>query len=295
MATAASYILNIKDITYVSGTVEMNVQLGNYIAQSSQDTVDVQNELLSDITIPSYTAATGEMIIATKSATVYVPIVGPTPYMTSIQLTDGYQYALATITMSAINSSVVNEFGRLHIRCNYSWDHITWYESAYLSQFYMSPIDADDPTFVSNIENTAMIPGKDTTTYLYVRWAIYNDQDAAGDFGYSIVDVCSMLNVIPRHLHNWVQTGQADNKMQAVQIDNTSLIGATPETITCTINGGTPFAIACASPSFNNSIDILGKATAMGKPLVTGINNIVFTSTTKCSVTPTATYMALPT
>jgi len=296
MATAASYILNIKDVTYISGTVDMNVQLGNYIAQSSQDTVSVSNELLSEVTAPAVFAATILSHIVSESDILYLPLYGDS-FVKSATCSDGFQHAIAYMHVNALNTHTYKP-ATLVCTGQYSYNGVDWYDCSYQSVCAISDRWNDGAAgdtwgdFFNGLTAQFTIPGNVDPVAVYTRWKVYN---MPGGGSVYLKDYTISMEVIPRHTHVWVQTGQADNTMQAQQIDNTSLIGATPETITCAINGGTSFSIACASPSFNNSIDILGKATSMGKPLVTGINNIVFTSTTKCSVTPTATYMALPT
>ena len=289
MATAASYILNIKDITYVSGTVEMNVQLGNFVAQSTQSVSDVTNELLSEVTAPGYFGATIADVALDPTSVLYIPYYGDC-FLKSATCDEGFQYAVSYMHTNLMNNSPLLAASIAAI-CQYSYNGNDWYDAsnqsiAKISVGFEATEDIYDSLYASFI-----IPGNVNPVAIWTRWKIVNTTGATIWLkSYSV-----SMDIIPRHTHVWVQTGQADNKLQSQQVDNTSLIGATPETITCTINGGTAFSIACASPSFNNSIDILGKATAMGKPLVSGVNTIVFTSTTKCSVTPTATYMALPT
>jgi hypothetical protein len=294
MATAASYVLNIKDITYVSGTVEMNVQLGNYIAQSSQEVSDVSNELLSDITVPACFAATILSTIIDTGTTIYVPFYGDC-FLKSATCTEGFQYAISYMHINALNTHMTKA-ATLVATGQYSHNGNDWYDSSYQSICHVTDrygiTEFTGGDFWNELTAQFTIPGNINPVAVWTRWKIYSE---AGGASVNMHDYTISMEIIPRHTHTWQQVGQAPSTMQAVQVDNTSLIGATPETITCTINGGTSFSIVCASPSFNNSIDILGKATAMGKPLVTGINTIVFTSTTKCSVTPTATYMALPT
>jgi len=289
MATAASYILNIKDITYVSGTVEMNVQLGNYIAQSSQEVSDVSNELLSDITVPGRFEGIILDTAIDPSSILYVPYSGDC-FLKSATCTEGFQYAVSYMHTNLINNTPLVAASIAAI-CQFSYNGNDWYDASNQSIAKVSVGFSGTEDIYDSLYASFIIPGNVDPVAVWTRWKIVNTTLAT----IWLKSYTVSMDIIPRHTHTWVQTGQADNKLQSQQVDNTSLSGATPETITCAINGGTSFAIACASPSFNNSIDILGKATAMGKPLVTGINTIVFTSTTKCSVTPTATYMALPT
>ena len=292
MGTAASYILNIKDVTYISGTVEMSVQLGNYVAQSSQDTVDVETKLLSEITVPGYvTNEDSTWNLDCDGSITYIPYVSDA-FLKSATMSDGYQYAVAHMFTTVYAGPDCNG-GYLVAMCQFSNNGTDWYNATYDSQCKVMAPDGVTNHY-AYLAAEFLIPGNADPVALWIRWKMTVDGDTGSGL-YVLLRYSVSMDIVPRHRHVWVQTGQADNKMQAVQIDNTSLIGATPESITCAINGGTAFVIACASPSFNNSIDILGKATAMGKPLVSGINTIVFTSTTKCSVTPTATYMALPT
>ena len=289
MGTAASYVLNIKDITYVSGTVEMNVQLGNYIAQSSQEVSDVSNELLSDITVPGRFEGIILDTAIDPSSILYVPYSGDC-FLKSATCTEGFQYAVSYMHTNLINNTPLVAASIAAI-CQFSYNGNDWYDASNQSIAKVSVGFSGTEDIYDSLYASFIIPGNVDPVAVWTRWKIVNTTLAT----IWLKSYTVSMDIIPRHTHTWVQTGQADNKLQSQQVDNTSLSGATPETITCAINGGTSFAIACASPSFNNSIDILGKATAMGKPLVTGINTIVFTSTTKCSVTPTATYMALPT
>lgn len=295
MGAAAKYTLDIKDITDVGTIVDMTVKLDKYIAYSYQAATAVQNELVSEVTIPAYYSASGAIVSATPSTTVYLPTIGPTPYLMSATIDGGYQFAIATVTAEAINSDTRNvDTGRLFVICEYSWDATTWFEGTYQSMFTMTPVLYDYPDagwqFVSYITNQYMVPGTPNTCNLSVRWAIYCDLPIsdypAHNIGYSIADVSVMLDVVPRHTHVWQQVGQAADTLKSDQVDDAvELAAATPELITCTINGGAPFNITCAAPTYSNNLDIKAQ-------LITGVNTIEFSSTVPCTVTPSANYLA---
>lgn len=287
MAVSADYLLNIKDITYVSGPVDMTVHLGQYIVPSTQDISDVETKLLSEVTDPAlFTYGTNSLTMSAFGIA-YLPVEDGYSYLPSNLMSEGYQFAIVSIegqiAVDSIDPPGVDDRTVILIG-QYSFDA---FASAPYTSTHQCAIDLnpdDTGTVLNNVYSTFVVPGQASSCTLYVRWKIMSECDG------SIVlsNYTIALDVIPRHQHTWAQTGQADNKMQAQQINNAAYIGAIPETVTCTINGGAPFAIACAAPSYSNNLDIKGY-------LVTGVNTVKFTSTVPCTVTPTATYLALPT
>lgn len=288
MGVSAKYTLDIKDIAFVSGSVEMTVQLDKYIATSYQDTVAVETKLLSEVTTPGYyVPSVGSTTISALSV-VYLPIYLGESYLVSATQPEGFQYAIAYFHAN-IRSAILGDpdpYGWLVASCQFGYDGVTWYDSTYQCVVKLSEYDSSpgDEQYYDSINGSFMIPGSSTPVQLYVRWKLNNLYDSTLFVMYYSVG----LDIIPRHQHIWSQTGQPDNTLQAVQVDDASMVGSTPETIDCSINGGATFPIACMSPSFRNNLDIKSY-------LVTGVNTIEFISTTKCSVTPSATYLALPT
>jgi hypothetical protein len=290
MGVSAKYALNIKDITYVSGPVEMTVQLSEYVATSYQDTAVVENKLLSEITIPGYFDSNIGSITVSAGGIAYIPFAGDAFLKTAATFSDGYQYAVASMFANCNQydpSIVAAHAPTLGASCQFSNNGNDWYTASHQAVIvcnWLMPSGPGSESTWNPLSAQFLIPGNVDPVAVWIRWKLYNTSDVViAVSGYTV-----SLDVVPRHQHVWSQTGQPDNTMQAVQVDDASLVGSTPQTITCIINGGAPFAIACAAPSFSNNVDIKSS-------LVTGNNIIEFTSTTKCSVTPSATYLALPT
>jgi len=281
----ATYLLNIKDITYVSSTVDMTVQLGQYMAQSYQNPATVSNELLSDITIPGTVGDSAlSWSVDCDGSITYIPYDGDA-FLKSATCTEGFQYAVAYLFTNVYAGTGCNG-GYLVASCQYSYNGNDWYDSSIQSLCRVMAPDGVTNHY-AYMSAQYLIPGNVDPVAVWIRWkmSVYGD---TGSGLYVFLKYSITLDVIPRHTHTWQQTGQAPSTMQAIQVDDASQVGATPETITCAINGGAPFAITCAAPSYANNLDI--------KPqLVTGVNTIVFTSTVKCSITPTATLLVLPT
>jgi len=294
MGLPAAYTFPIKDITYVSGQVDMTVQLSEYIATISPDTTTVETKLLSEVTDPSlFTYGTSSLSMG-AFVIAYLPVEVGYAYLPSNLMPEGYQFAIVSIEGQiavdpgdppGVDDRTVILIGQ------FSFDA---FASAPYTSTHQCVIDLnpdDTGTVLNNVYSTFVVPGQASSCTLYVRWKVMSECDG----GIFLLNYTIALDVIPRHQHVWQQLGKAENTLTPPMIDNTSLVGSTPETITCTINGGTPFSIVCASPSFSNTVDIKSIATTKGAPLVSGSNTINFTSTTPCRVTPSATYTALPT
>jgi len=288
MAVSADYVMNIKDITYVSGDVDMTVTLGQYIVPVIPTAVDVSNSILSEVSVPAAFTSTGSALLCKPLTTKYIPVVGANSYVVTPSIANGFQHAMATtaftISMSQQTSLINPNVATFIITGQYSWNGTVWYDASFQDYILVPPTIE----YVAiPVTSSFFVPGTPSTGAVYARWKVFNQQTAT-DWGYDISYVNGMIDVFPRHSHTWVQTGQADDTAIGVNENNAVYDGTIPETITCTINGGAPFAITCAAPNYTGTANI--KAS-----LVTGANSIKFTSTVPCTVTPSATYLALPT
>ena len=281
MGAAAKYTLDIKDIGDVGPVVDMTVKLDKYIAYSYQAATSVQNELLSEVTAPGYYGATIMDLYVASGAIEYVPYYGDS-FLKSATVSEGFQYAISYMHSNFQNLSLTSP-ATITAICQYSYNGNDWYTASSQTIVKISdnaPITQDvfDSAYASFI-----IPGNVDPVAVWTRWKIINDSGGAGVWmkSYSI-----SMDIIPRHTHVWQQVGQSADTMKSDQIDDANEVSAaTPETITCCINGGAPFAITCAAPTYSNNLDIKAQ-------LVSGVNTIEFTSAEPCTVTPSANYLA---
>jgi len=139
-------------------------------------------------------------------------------------------------------------------------------------------IDAVTPMSI-----TCIIPGTAAAgQYLHVRVYFYN-ASVATQYVYRNT---AALQCMPRHTHDWTQTGQAANTVKAVQVDTVEDLVTTPTFIYYRVNGGAWTYLSCPAGS-----DYVGVVADIVGLLVSGINTIEFRhTTTACTVRPTATY-----
>lgn len=288
MGTSAKYTIDIKDIAYVSDDVQMTVQLDRYVVYSTPDTIDVETKLLSEVTSPGYFDSSLDSVIVSAEDIVYIPFTGDA-FLKSATCDDGFQYAVASMFANCNQydpSDPAVTAPTLGASCQYSYNGNTWYTASHQAVVvcnWLMPSGPGSETTWNTLSAQFLIPGNVDPVAIYIRWKLYNTSDVT----IAVSAYTISLDVVPRHQHVWAQTGQADNKMVPTHVNNAAYVGSTPETITCDINGSS-FAIACAAPTYANNLNIKSY-------LVTGVNNITFTSTTPCRITPSANYTALPT
>ena len=283
MGLPAKYTFDIKDVTYIGPTFTVDIQLGKYTAYSYQAPTAVSNELLSEVTTPGYFAATVGDVVVASGATVYLPYWGDS-YLKSATCTEGFQYALASMHSSIMNHSIASP-ATIYAMCQYSHNGNDWYDASYQSVCRVSDNFGLTEDIYNSISGVFTVPGNAGAVSVFIRWKIYN-MPGGGEVWMKSYTIA--MDVVPRHTHVLQQVGQAANTVKAQQTDNTVYAQpATPETITCTVNGGTPFAVSCPAPDYKGSVDIKSL-------LVNGVNTIQFTSTTPCTVTPSANYLTFP-
>lgn len=277
--TITKFLLEISDAESISSTsVDMKIVIGKYRVYSFQNEVSVGNQYLSDITIPAVFAASGYNEQLLKASSLYLPVIAGSPYLVTDIIDNGFQYAIATIDFRIMNSSIANNNGGAYIICNYSWDGINWNEGTYQSYHEVPLIYDTEHPYYTDVVNTYMIPGTVNDSRLYVRWRVTSIlPDIPTNSHYFVSQVSCIVDVLPRHTHVWVQSGQADNILKADQGDDLSESDVTPpETIHLEVNS-THFG------DVSGTVDIKSA-------LQDGTNEIKFTSTTVCTVTPSATF-----
>jgi hypothetical protein len=277
MTSTATFKLEVSDVANIySDTVMMNTAIKPFIVNAIQNTSTVANKLLDTVLVP--VSVDVDWVFwpqIVEGATVYLPTpVGQPSYIVSQVLDEGYSYALATLTVTIANTDTTNPFSNVNIICSSSTNAIDWDEQGQVHYLRIPPISNNSYPWNGYITATAILPGCAASSRIYVRWKVTTDCPTPG---YTALYHTAHLDIMPRHTHTWQQTGQADNVVKANQSDGVTQSTASVGTVYCTINGST-FQV-----TDGGSYDIKSY-------LITGTNNVVFSSTSPCSVTPSSTF-----
>jgi hypothetical protein len=282
--TQTKFTLTIPHVSYLGPSVQMAAKLGSYRVYSYQNPSTVENSLIDQALVSAHYAATSlNPGIQGGAASSYIPMYGASSYVETGYLTNGFSYGLATVCTTIVNHCVVtaNPTANIFIICNYSYDGINWHEGTHQNEVEMPEVPLLTH-FYYPITSTYMIPGLNTTTKVWVRWAVRTDLPGGmGYVGYTMIKNSAMLDVLPRHSHDWAQDGAATtNTMQSNQVNDASdATAATPANIQCYVNG--------------NSIVMSDGVHYDVKPyLIDGDNIIAFVAATgvACTVEPSAYY-----
>jgi len=240
--------------------------------------------LLSNVLVPSSFDGLSYPGDLWNAATTYLPFTSGTPELVAgSEIENGFEYAFATVSFTTEPILATVDIGYLYVTCEYNYTGATtgWFEGTFQQKWRIPTGPDGERTFCTN---TYLIPGTANTCQPHVRWKCLAEigvNDVAAGVHYYLRNISCMLDVIPRHTHDWQQTGVTNaNELLAPQTDDVTEVETTPPaSVTVYVNGTNLGSLTPGVPKDIKSY------------LIDGINDISFTSDTVCTVTPSGKFI----